>query len=164
MRLDDRYFCEPYGLNPAGTLSDTSKAVCFDMTRDGPKPRLERAGRGAIVRAFTDLKRHVICDAEVSHYCNEKKVQAGVPIDQFITRKLWDVGNQAPYGHRGDLTTLTEAIEAHGGEGRVSRDAFIALPQADKDDLIEFLKSMQIVPDGSSLETPEATLKATDAR
>jgi mono/diheme cytochrome c family protein len=155
MVLEDRIFCEPYGLNPPGTFGDTSRSFCFDLTRDGPKPRLERSGGKAIVQAFTDLKRHVLCDAEVSHYCNERLVQGGVPLDQFITRKLWDVGNQAPYGHRGDLTTLTEAIEAHGGEARRSRDAFIALPRADRDAVIEFLKSMQILPDGSAPVTPE---------
>ncbi|HEU4401942.1 MAG TPA: di-heme oxidoredictase family protein [Candidatus Polarisedimenticolia bacterium] len=161
MTLDSPIFCEPYGLNPAGTFSDTSASYCFDMTRDGPKPRLERSGQTAIVRAFTDLKRHVICDAEVSHYCNEKKIQSGVPTNQFITRKLWDAGNSAPYGHRGDLTTLTEAIEAHGGEGRAARDAFLALPRADRDAIIEFLKSLQILPDGSPIETPESALKAS---
>ena len=127
-------------------------------------PRLERAGSGAIVRAFTDLKRHVICDGNVDHYCNEQLVQAGVPVDQFITRKLWDVGNQAPYGHRGDLTTLTDAIEAHGGEGRESRDRFIALSKGERDDVVEFLKSMQILPEGSSLQTPETALEAVGSR
>jgi hypothetical protein len=67
----------------------------------------------------------------------------------FLTRKLWDAGNSAPYGHRGDLTTLTQAILAHGGEGRVSRDAFAALSKDDRDEVVEFLKSLQIVPDGT---------------
>lgn len=39
-------------------------------------------------------------------------IQSGVPVDQFITRKLWDVGNTAPFGQRGDLTTMTEAGQA----------------------------------------------------
>ncbi|PYT08625.1 MAG: hypothetical protein DMF49_04685, partial [Acidobacteria bacterium] len=96
----------------------------------------------------------------VSHFCNEKVVQEGVPVDQFITRKLWDAGNSAPYGHRGDLTTLTEAIESHGGEARAARDAFISLPRADRDDIIEFLKSLQILPDGAPIVVPEAALKS----
>ncbi len=158
LTVNNPVFCEPYGLNPPGNFSDTRSSFCFDMTRDGPKPRLERSGSGAIVRAFTDLKRHVICDAEVSHFCNEQKIQAGVPTDQFITRKLWDAGNSAPYGHRGDLTTLTEAIEAHGGEGLAARAAFMALPRAGRDNVIEFLKSMQILPDGSPIVTPESAL------
>ena len=160
MSLNDPIFCEPYRLNPEGTFNDTSKSYCFDLTRDGQKPRLERNGGGAIVRAFTDLKRHMICDSIVSHFCNEKVVQEGVPVDQFITRKLWDAGNSAPYGHRGDLTTLTEAIESHGGEARAARDAFVSLPRTDRDDIIEFLKSLEILPDGAPIVVPEAALKS----
>ena len=33
------------------------------------------------------------------------------PTEEFLTRKLWDVGSSDPYGHRGDLTTMTEAIQ-----------------------------------------------------
>lgn len=69
------------------------------------------------------------------------------PTAEFLTRKLWDVGNTAPYGHLGDLTTLTEAIHFHGGEARLTRDAFFALPQDDQDSIIEFLQTLHIVPD-----------------
>jgi CxxC motif-containing protein (DUF1111 family) len=51
-----------------------------------------------------------------------------------------------PYGHRGDLTTLTEAISYHGGEARSSRDEFMALSPEDQAAIIEFLKSMQVLP------------------
>ena len=77
-------------------------------------------------------------------------MQNGVPTDQFLTRKLWDVGNSAPYGHRGDLTTITEAIVAHGAEGRASRDAFNALSQDEQAAIVEFLKTLQVLPEGSA--------------
>lgn len=64
----------------------------------------------------------------------------------FLTRKLWDVGNAARYGHKGDLTTLTEAIHAHGGEARVSREAYLALPDFAHDAIIDLLKSLQMLP------------------
>ncbi len=150
--LNNSVFCEPYGLNPKGTFSDTSKSFCFDLTQAGEQPRLERLADGrAVVRAYTDLKRHKICDEELPHFCNEKVVQAGIPLDQFITRKLWDVGNSAPYGHRGDLTTITEAILAHGGEGRKARDKFAALSAEDQAEVVEFLKTLQVLPPGSPL-------------
>ena len=149
--LRDPVFCEPDPLNTKGNLSDQSQKVCVDLTSDGPGPRLERAADGSIlVRAFTDLKRHVICDEQTPHYCNETLVQAGIPTDQFITRKLWDVGNSPPYGHRGDLSTITEAILAHGGEGRPSRQAFEALSAQQQAEIVEFLKSLQVVPEGAS--------------
>jgi hypothetical protein len=150
--LNDTKFCEPYDQNPSGTLSDQTQKVCFDLTNHGPGPRLvhQADGKSALVRAFTDLKRHTICDPQAPFYCNETLVQNGVPTDQFLTRKLWDVGNSAPYGHRGDLTTLTEAIAAHGAEGRASRDAFNALPQNEQAAIVEFLKTLQVLPEGSA--------------
>jgi hypothetical protein len=62
---------------------------------------------------------------------------------------LWDVGNSAPYGHRGDLPTITEAIWAHGGEGRPSQDAFNALSADQQSAVIKFLKTLQVLPPGS---------------
>ncbi len=59
----------------------------------------------------------------------------------FLTRKLWDVGNSAPYGHRGDVSTITETILFHGDEGRPSREAFLALSVQDQKSLAQFLKS-----------------------
>ncbi len=105
-----------------------------------------------MVRAFTDLKRHVIGDADYPHFLNEKVIQEGVPTNQFLTRKLWDAGSSDPYGHRGDLTTLTEAIINHGGEGRQSRDAFANLTAAEQAGIIKFLKSMQVIPESAAAQ------------
>ena len=69
------------------------------------------------------------------------------PTSEFLTRKLWDVANSDPFGHRGDLTTLTEAIYFHGGDARVERDAFFSLSQASQDAIIEFLKTLQVLPE-----------------
>jgi len=152
LTLNDATFCEPYDLNPAGTFSDISQSYCFNLTQVGEKPRLEKAPhtqKGAIVRAYTDLKRHQICDANNPHYCNETKIQNGVPTDQFITRKLWDAGNSAPYGHRGDLTTIGDAILAHGGEATDIRNNFFNLSDTEKAEIVEFLKSLQMLPPGS---------------
>ncbi len=153
MTLQSRDFIEPNPYNPPGNLSpaDVQHMVRFDMTADSQQPRLDAAiGGGAIVRAYTDLKRHDLCDADIHYFCNEYLVQAGVSTSQFLTRKLWDVGNTAPYGHRGDLTTITEAIEVHGGEARASRDAFMALSRTERNEVVEFLKSLRILPPGTT--------------
>lgn len=161
MELESPLFVEPHPLNPPGTFSDTSHSYTLDLTRQGEKPRLESTGDGgAIVRAYTDLKRHNLCDAEdhpdpIRFFCNEQLAQGRPDQDGrsaaefFITRKLWDVGNSAPYGHRGDLTTITEAILAHGGEARASRDAFLALPSSDQIAVVKFLKTLQVLPPNS---------------
>ncbi|MDH5564574.1 MAG: hypothetical protein OEY91_13255 [Nitrospirota bacterium] len=154
--LNSRNFVEPNPLNPPGTFNDSQAPFVFDMTLQGEGPYLEKDRQGtAIVRAYTDLKRHNLCDAEIRFFCNEQLAQGrpaqdGRPGEEFfITRKLWDVGNSAPYGHRGDLTTITEAILAHGGEGRATRDAFVALDHNDQRAVVAFLKTLQVLPAGS---------------
>ena len=114
---------------------------------------------GAIVRAYTDLKRHVICDSTDAFFCNERLIQSGVPVEQFLTRKLWDVGNTAPYGHRGDLTTITEAILHHAGEARLARERFAALSGNEQAEIVEFLKQLQILPNGSPRRITEHDLR-----
>ncbi len=105
------------------------------MTEQGKGPLLEKGPRGtAIVRAYTDLKRHDLCDAEIRHFCIEQLAQGrpaqdGKPGSEFfITRKLWDVGNSAPYGHRGDLSTIAEAILGSRRRGaRLTRHVCVRL-------------------------------------
>ena len=163
LTLNSRFYSEPNPFNPPGNLrvQDTQHPFTFDLTKEIPKPRLERSDTGgAIVRAYTDLKRHVIADDLDPFFRNERLVQNGVPVDQFITRKLWDVGNTAPYGHRGDLTTITEAILHHAGEARVHRDRFAALSKDQQAEIVEFLKQLQVLPNGSPREVTEDDLKA----
>jgi hypothetical protein len=163
LTLNSRFFSEPNPFNPAGNLrvQDVRQLFTFDLTKSIPKPRLERSGdHGAIVRAFTDLKRHVICDDQDPFFRNERLVQSGVPVDQFITRKLWDVGNTAPYGHRGDLTTITEAILHHAGDARPQRERFAALGKEQQAEIVEFLKQLQVLPNGSPHEVTENELRA----
>jgi len=166
--LTSPYFSEPNPYNPPGNLrvQDVLSPYQFDMTRQGESPRIERTyNDGAIVRAFTDLKRHNLNDDDYNHFANELVPQGTLngfapasdftipppprPTREFLTRKLWDAGNSAPYGHRGDLSTLTEAIYYHGGEARFVRDKFFALSQHDRNCVIEFLKSQQVVPPGN---------------
>jgi cytochrome c peroxidase len=157
MALENRDFVEPNPYNPSRTWSDETQAYSYDMTRQGQGPYLERTRNGgAVVKAYTDLKMHSLCGPEgepdaIRHFCNEQLDQGrpghdGKPgSEYFLTRKLWDVGNSAPYGHRGDLTTITEAILYHGGEGRAARDAFEALSEAEQRAVVDFLKTLQVV-------------------
>ena len=142
--LGSTRFSEPGGYNPPGTDSsrDVEPAV-LDLA-----PMLEALERDAagnvLVPLFSDLKRHVIADLETPHFANEKLTHNFVPRELFRTAPLWGAGSTSPYGHRGDLTTLDEAIRAHGGEAKASRKAYEALPDSERRALIEFLKSLQI--------------------
>ncbi len=65
---------------------------------------------------------------------------------KFITRKLWGIANQHPFGHHGRYTTMRQAVLAHAGEAQAAGLAFRSLPAYDRDCIIEFLKSLQILP------------------
>ena len=51
--------------------------------------------------------------------------------------------------HHGKFTTAREAVGAHNGEARASRLAFDALPPEFQGSLMEFLKSLHVLPPGS---------------
>jgi CxxC motif-containing protein (DUF1111 family) len=67
---------------------------------------------------------------------------------EWKTPPLWGIGltkavsGHTQYLHDGRARTLLEAMLWHGGEAQSHRDAVIALPAADRDDLIEFLGSL----------------------
>ena len=148
MKLKTRMFTEANPFNPEWKLPTTvSKPVGFDMTTQGQPPRLEpSADGGAIVRAYTDLKRHNLCDDGDRFFCNDRVAEPGIPLGEFVTRKLWDIGSSAAFGHRGDLSTITEAIEHHAGEARAARDNYSGLSPYSRRAIVEFLKTLQILP------------------
>jgi len=65
---------------------------------------------------------------------------------KFLTRRLWGVGNTPPYFHHGQFTTMREAVLAHCGEAADSRLKFERLPAYDRDSIIEFLKTLRVLP------------------
>jgi hypothetical protein len=138
-------FSEPGPFNRPGALNAAETENIVRVSLDLP----ERED-GYAVAMYSDLKRHRMCDNEVRHFCNERLRQDNVPQELFMTLRLWDLATSAPYCHRGDCSTVTEAILAHGGEARAARDRFIDLPASSRRSLIDFLLSLgarQIAPD-----------------
>jgi CxxC motif-containing protein (DUF1111 family) len=68
---------------------------------------------------------------------------------RFLTKRLWGCANEPPYFHHGRFTTMREAIIAHSGEALKERKAFEGLPEGQKDAVIEFLKTLQVLPPGT---------------
>jgi CxxC motif-containing protein (DUF1111 family) len=141
----------------------------MDLT-DGdtlPTPRLKQV-RGVIdVPAFTDLKLHDITSGRGDP--NREPLDQNQPAGsvgffagngRFITRKLWGIANQHPFGHHGKFTTMREAVLAHSGEALTFRTMFTGLPAYDRDSIIEFLKSLQILPKGAESLCVDEELKA----
>ncbi len=145
--LESLVFQDPGPFDTAGTLrqSDVTTALHLDLgTLDWVKA-LPRDDQGRVlVPLFGDLKRHKIADAQNDTFGNELLAQRFVARDVFITAELWGIGSTAPYGHRGDLTTLDEVILAHGGEATGSRKAYSALGDDDRQSIIAFLRSLEI--------------------
>jgi len=147
--LKSMVFQDPGPFDAAGTLrsGDEQQAITVDFTTEPWAKTLQRNDKGEwLVPLFSDLKRHVIVDEGVSDLGNELMGQRFVERDVFLTTVLWGVGSTAPYGHRGDFTTLDAVIRAHGGEARASRDAYVKADDATRSDLIAFLKTLVITP------------------
>ena len=131
--LNNNTFSEPNQFNRPGAITPKDIGKTIDIKLDtGIDDKL-------LVRAYTDFKRHVICDDVTTHFCNERLKQDNVETNEFLTAKLWDLNTSAPYGHRGDLTTVSAAILAHGGEANASREDFMRLDEDEKKSVISFL-------------------------
>jgi len=158
--LDDRgwIYSEPSPFNPPGNLQvGEAPALSVDLTsRRLDRPRLEVRHGVVMVPAYTDLKLHDITAGPDDPNGEPLDMQqpAGSPgffagNTRFLTRKLWGVANEPPYFHHGKYTTLREAVEAHRGEAEASHVAWNALTDYERDSVIEFLKTLQVLPSGT---------------
>ncbi|MDH3234754.1 MAG: hypothetical protein OEQ29_14635 [Alphaproteobacteria bacterium] len=142
-------FADPGPFDTAGTLraADVGAAITLDLGELDWVAKLPRNAVGdVLVPLFGDLKRHVIAGAAVSTFGNELLAQNFVERNMFMTAELWGVAATAPYGHRGDMTVLDEAIRAHGGEGRASRERYVEATDASRAKLVAFLRTMGAAP------------------
>ncbi|MCW5979389.1 MAG: hypothetical protein KIT09_15035 [Bryobacteraceae bacterium] len=99
------------------------------------------AGKPFLVRdIFTDFKRH-----DLGPDFHERDYD-GTMRNEFMTLPLWGVGSTPPYGHDGRSMTLNDVILRHGGEAQAARDAYAALSRLDRQDMLEFLRSLILFP------------------
>lgn len=146
-------FSEPNPYNPAGNLQPgETRPLTVDLTDarlGGKRPRVRN---GIVtVRAYTDLKLHDITSGpsdpngeaiDINRAAGSTEFFSGNR--EFLTKKLWGAANEPPYFHHGLFTTLRQATLAHDGEARTSRLAFEALTAAERNQVIEFLKSLRM--------------------
>ncbi|MBI3300803.1 MAG: thiol oxidoreductase, partial [Deltaproteobacteria bacterium] len=150
---------EPNPFNPPGNLQvGAAPTLSVDLTSEElPPPRLTPTKHGVVhVPAFTDLKLHNITSGpsdpnveplDMNQPAGSDKFFAGN--SKFITRKLWGAANEPPFFHHGQFTTLRQAVEAHAGEAQASANAYHALSEYEQDSVIEFLKTLQVLPPGT---------------
>ena len=89
---------------------------------------------------FTDFKRH---DLGPAFY---ERNWDGTFQKEFLTRPLWGIGTKGAYGHDGRSVNLTEVILRHGGEAQESRNAFAALSDPLRRDVLDFLETLVLFP------------------
>jgi hypothetical protein len=152
-------YSEPNPYNPPGNMQPAdAPPIAVDLTEDNlPEPRLHPDRSGVVyVPAYTDLKLHNICDGpnDVNTEPLDMNRPAGSAAffagnQKFLTKKLWGSANEPPFFHHGKFTTLRESVLAHSGEALASRQQFQQLPKYDQDSVIEFLKTLQVLPPGT---------------
>ena len=147
--LKSLIFEDPGPQEVAGTLrsDEVEKPLRLDLSAMPWASTLERDAQGNwLIPLFGDLKRHVIAGKRVDTLGRELLAQRFVERSAFLTSELWGIATTAPYGHRGDITTLAGVIAAHGGEALDERNAFMSLGETDRSAIIAFLKSLTIKP------------------
>ena len=161
-------YSEPNPYNPPHNLQPGAPGypLKVDLTGDDlPQPRLHPVGGVLMVPAFTDLRLHDITSGTTDPNAEplDQNQLAGSPAfftgnTKFLTRKLWGFANSGPYMHHGKFTTIREAIIAHAGEALISRMDFQELPDYEQGCVIEFLKTLQVLPPN----TKEIEITAAD--
>ncbi len=161
---DGWIFSEPNPYNQVGNLRPGIVRPFFLNLNNPvlPQPRLEASDGVTWVPAYTDLKLHDITTGpddpnrepidmnrargSERHFFAESFFAGN---GKFLTRKLWGVASKPNFYHHGKFTTMREAILAHAGEAQHSTDLFNALTAHERDCVIEFLKTLQVLPPGT---------------
>lgn len=154
-------YSEPNPYNPPTNLRPgEARTLTLDLSNpDLPQPRLAPLlpdRDTLLVPAYTDLKLHDItnpADPEEAEALDMNWFVWSPMFSEgnrrFLTKRLWGAANEPPYFHHGLFTTLRKAVLAHDGEALAERRAWQNLPAYDQDSLIEFLKSLQVLPPGT---------------
>lgn len=153
-------FSEPNPYNPEGNLQpgdgDEFSVNLNDARLEPPRLSVDPATGTVPVPAFTDMKVHDITTGPGDPNCESLNMhaQGGTPAFhggncRFLTKRLWGAANEPPYFHHGKFTTMRQAIEAHRGEALASYEAWTALDDYGRNSIIEFLKTLRILPEGT---------------
>ena len=134
-------------------------------------PRL--AGPRGPLPVYSDLLLHDL-GADLADGVTENEAEA----QEFRTPPLWGLAAVGPYLHDGRASTIAEAISWHGGEAQRARNAFAALSNERREDLLAFLEHLggreqasagllapqAPVPEAGELGGPIAGLSAAELR
>lgn len=88
------------------------------------------------VRLYSDLLLHDMGSL------GDGIVQETATGRDFRTAPLWGIAQSAPYLHDGRAVTIDEAIKAHDGEGKVSKERYLKLNKTQQKLLTDFVLSL----------------------
>jgi hypothetical protein len=156
--LNNWVYTEPSPYNPGGNLrAGDAPTFAMDLSdRLLPRPRLMPVNGVINVPAYTDFKLHDICTGpdDPNVEALDQNQAAGSPAffagnRKFLTKRLWSLGSSPNHFHHGKFTTIRESIMAHAGEAQSSQAAFVNLGSYDQGSVIEFLKTLKVLPPGT---------------
>ena len=126
------------GLGPV--FNDVSCAACHGVPSvGGSGTRLETrfgAVTGVVFHPYSDFLLHDMGPL------GDGIAQGAATGAEMRTAPLWGVSVQKSLLHDGRVSTLRDAILAHDGQGRPSRDRFAALPAPKQQQLLAFLGTL----------------------
>lgn len=111
----------------------------FVTSRDAP----EAALRFQLIWPYSDMLLHDMGDGLA-----DNRPEGEADGREWRTAPLWGVGltervsGHTQFLHDGRARNLTEAILWHGGEAQAARDAFAAMSEAERADLLDFVGSL----------------------
>jgi hypothetical protein len=143
---------------PATLRRGEAKTIWLDLSSSFlPQPRLPVGKDGIVwVPAFTDFKLHDITSGpsdpaveplDMNYATWSVNLAKGNSL--FLTKRLWGCASAPAHFHHGLFTTLRASVQAHAGEALEVRQRFDHLPPEDQDAVIEFLKTLQVLPPGT---------------
>lgn len=126
-----------------GTFHQIGCASCHVpslTTGSNPIPELDRVE----APMYTDLLLH-----DMGPELADNRADWSANGSEWRTAPLWGLriagdplGGEAFYLHDGRASTLDEAVRFHGGEADASRDRYVGLSEAERENLIAFLESL----------------------
>src|SRR5882762_8219627 len=116
-------------------------ALCHTPTlMASPSPYVNQGSGTAAVNLFSDLLLHDMGDTLADGVS-----QGLAGPSEFRTAPLWGLGQRVFFLHDGRTSDLVHVIRLHGGsesEARVSAEQFFGLSDSDKQDVLNFLRSL----------------------
>jgi hypothetical protein len=102
------------------------RPTMFGPGNSGPNP--------TTIRPYTDLLLHDMGPGLADGF-----LQGSATGSEFRTAPLWRVSDRQHFLHDGRATSISEAIDAHGGQAAGAADRFRALEASDRQALLAFL-------------------------